>query len=445
MKARIAFAVGALLASGTFCAAAVPSIRTVPNIETPAQETVLYSFAGGLDGATPLGSLIEDSAGAFYGTTAFGGSSGCAFGAGCGTVFKLAPSNGGYVESILYRFQGGADGNGPGTGLVEDSNGALYGTTEYGGSSQSYGTVFKLTPKGSTYQETLLHVFTGGRDGIAPLASLILGPNGVLYGNTLLGGTGSCGSGMGCGTVFSVRPSGKGYTERVIYRFKGKDDGATPAAALIMDSSGTLYGAAGTGGVPHCGGAPINDGCGTVFTLTPNGSHYAFRVLHHFHGAPHDGGNPFGITRMGGTIFGTTEYGGKDNVGSVFMLTPGSSAGPSSPLNLRYFAAVLHSFHGRTDGEYPLAGLALSNSGTLYGVTQYGGGQHDSGTAFQLVQSNGRYVFSLLHRFTGGMGGKDAGYPVATLLLDASGALYGTSPEGGRNPAWAGTVFRITP
>ncbi|MBV9104108.1 MAG: hypothetical protein JO060_10995 [Candidatus Eremiobacteraeota bacterium] len=442
MNVRFPVALGVMLALGSMCAVARPSISHFGNVATTAgHETILYSFKAGNDGGDPLGALIADSSGALYGTTAFGGGSGCLFQAGCGTVFKLSPAKVGYHETILYRFQGGTDGDGPAAGLVADNSGALYGTTEYGGGSANGGTVFKLTPSGSTYTETVLHVFTGGADGYAPLSSLLLGQNGVLYGTTLLGGTGSCGGGMGCGTVFSITPNGSEYTERIVYRFKGGKDGATPAAPLMSDSSGTLYGAAATGGIAHCGGAPINDGCGTIFTLTPNRSNFAFRVLHRFHGAPHDGANPFGsLVSYGGTIFGTTEYGGKRNVGSVFMMIPGSFGFGT----LRYFESVIQNFHGTGDGEYPLAGLVVDSNETLYGVTQYGGSAHSSGTAFQLVQSAGAFTFSVLHHFTGGNGGDDSGYPTATLLL-LNGALYGTAPEGGNAPAWAGTAYRLQP
>jgi uncharacterized repeat protein (TIGR03803 family) len=139
-----------------------------------------------------------------------------------------------WTESVLYNFQGGpSDGCSPRAGLIFDAAGALYGTTDSGGSSSFYGTVFKLTPSGGTWSESVLYSFTGGGDGANPRAGLIFDPSGALYGTTVSGGS------HGRGTVFKLAPSG---TESVLYSFQGGSDGAAPFAGLIFDASGALYG-----------------------------------------------------------------------------------------------------------------------------------------------------------------------------------------------------------
>jgi uncharacterized repeat protein (TIGR03803 family) len=159
-------------------------------------ETVLHTFVGGSDGSNPYAALIEDGAGNLYGTTLYGGSTGCND-YGCGTVFEIA-SNG--TETVLYAFKGGSDGAYPTGALIEDSAGNLYGTTQSGGKHDD-GTVFKLAPDGT---RTILYSFKGGSDGAMPRAGLLKGKNNFLYGTTAVGGGASCG-GAGCGTVFRVK------------------------------------------------------------------------------------------------------------------------------------------------------------------------------------------------------------------------------------------------
>jgi len=162
-------------------------------------ETVLYSFAGGADGATPLAGLIRDEAGNLYGTTEFGGTS------GSGTVFKVDPAGN---ETVLYSFTGGTDGGYPEAGLIRDGKGNLYGTTFFGGlahppCSSFCGVVFKVDATGV---ETVLYSFTGGTDGLNPAAGLMLGKSGNLYGTTGYGGDSdpTCQTGIGCGVVFKL-------------------------------------------------------------------------------------------------------------------------------------------------------------------------------------------------------------------------------------------------
>jgi uncharacterized repeat protein (TIGR03803 family) len=243
----------------------------------------LYSFSGSSDGGIPFAGLVSDSAGTLYGTTEEGGNKNCTIypGNGCGTVYELTPpttTNGTWTETVLYRFSG-SDGAVPAAGLIADGTGTLYGTTEFGGNSNvvcvngySCGTVFKLTPPGTsggTWTETVLYSFSGS-DGEFPLAGLIFGKDGALYGTTYSGGNTSCNASIsetrGCGTVFKLTPptTAEGtWTETVLHSFNGSD-GAYPYAGLTMDASGALYGTTAGGGDPYCIG-----GCGTVFKLTP--------------------------------------------------------------------------------------------------------------------------------------------------------------------------------
>lgn len=203
-----------------------PGCGAVYEITAGAKEKVLYSFEGAPDGANPGSSLIMDKDGALYGVTSIGGGGGssCGYTDGCGTVFKLSPSEPGWTEKVLYAFQGGADGIAPVGGLVMSKSGALLGTT-LGGGSNKRGIVFELTPSGSTYSETVIHTFPqGSDDGIYPTNGLVSDISGNLYGTTSSGGL-TC----GCGTVFKLTPKGSTYSYSVIYRFRGGTDGAQPS------------------------------------------------------------------------------------------------------------------------------------------------------------------------------------------------------------------------
>jgi uncharacterized repeat protein (TIGR03803 family) len=237
-------------------------------------DRVLYRFTGGSDGALPqTGSLIADNQGALYGTTNIGGDS---VNNAYGTVFKLTPPAKGqtaWTETVLYRFTGGSDGVIPIGGVIADNQGALYGTTRFGGgacpASNGFGTVFKLTPpaKGQTaWTETVLYSFKGGSDGASPLAGLTADNRGALYSTTQQNGS-SGNNGYGFGTVFKLTPPAKGqtaWTETVLYSFKGGSDGFSPWAGLIADNQSALYGTTNIGG----GSSNCGYGCGTIFKLT---------------------------------------------------------------------------------------------------------------------------------------------------------------------------------
>src|ERR1700722_2777769 len=238
---------------------------------------VTFSF-GRSQGFTPRAGLIADSTGALYGTAAHGGGP---WPFGRGVVFKLTPNAGGYTESLLHVFRGDREHDGaiPDASLIRDAGGSLYGTTYAGGRRlwpeelphhglTSCGTVYRLSPAGSGYQETVLYAFRGGKDGANPGTSLIADSSGALYGTTEQGGNVGCFSGHGCGTVFKLTPSGSGYKESTVYRFQGFGAGYAPSA-LIIDAAGALYGTTYTGGPA---------GQGTVFKLTPSAGGYTKSV-----------------------------------------------------------------------------------------------------------------------------------------------------------------------
>jgi uncharacterized repeat protein (TIGR03803 family) len=282
----------------------------------------LYRFAEAdpANGEEPSSGLIMDAQGNLYGTTFEGGALSCNDGEGCGAVFEITATG---TEKVLYGFAGGVDGDRPYGGLIMDTQGNLYGTTIYGGSSsgcQYYGsncgTVFKLTPDGT---ETVLHSFAGGADGEIPDAGLVMDSQGNLYGTTTLGGGNpSCPFAYGCGTVFKLTPEG---VETVIYSFAGGMDGEEPSTTLVLDAEGNLYGMTYIGGGYGCYG---NEGCGTVFKLTPSG---AETVLHRFAGPPTDGAFPQSalVFDAWGNLYGTTNEGGPGcggyGCGTLFRVT----------------------------------------------------------------------------------------------------------------------------
>lgn len=269
-------------------------------------ETILHSFSNkSNDGTNPVGSLIAMN-GALYGTTNYGGGSACSQISeshyGCGIVFSLSASG---AERMLYAFRGAPnDGAFAFAGLTA-LNGKLYGTTLGGGNMNCYlgcGVVFEVSMSG---KERVLYTFQNGADGGAPEGNLVA-LNGTLYGTTASGGLG------GNGTVFEISTSGK---ERALYSFKGGTDGASPAAGLIL-LNGTLYGTTPSGGNHGCGS---NNGCGTIFSVTTSGVE---RVLYRFKGGS-DGANPYsGLTDLNGTLYGTTRVGGVANLGTVYRISP---------------------------------------------------------------------------------------------------------------------------
>jgi uncharacterized repeat protein (TIGR03803 family) len=284
---------------------------TVFKITAAGEESVVYSFAGPPnDGSTPYAGLILDSEGNLYGTTLFGGSGDCTAAAGqkgCGTVFKVSASG---AERVLHNFEGGGDGVYPGSPLVRDSSGNLYGTTEQGGeancsnfAANGCGTVFLLRSDGV---EKVLHAFAGSpTDGEYPEGVILVGGN--LYGTTEMGGA------YGSGTVFEVTGSG---SENLLYNFGGvPNDGLDPAAGLLWDGADRFFGTTTNGGGSGC-----FSGCGIVFAITKTGKEktvFSFSNIN-------VGCIPYAalIRDAAGYLYGTTSNCGTTGNGTVFAVKP---------------------------------------------------------------------------------------------------------------------------
>lgn len=391
------------------------------------REQVLYSFCplnGCPDGAEPFAGLVFDSAGNLYGTTEGGGAA--------GTVFELMPgADGNWTETVLHSFGNGSDGAGPQAGLVLDADGNLYGTTYYGGAYDS-GIVFKLAPgpKG-VWTETILHSFGKGTDGALPVvAGLVFDTAGNLYGTTEAGGV------YGVGAVFRLTPGADGsWKESVLHSFNpnGKD-GVYPEAGLTFDAAGNLYSTTASGGAYNY--------YGTVFELSPRaGGQWTEKVIYSFNGA--DGGYPQAglIFDAAGNLYGTTFSGGVYSYGTVFQLAKKTRG--------KWTEKVLHSFDRLSkNGSYLDASLIMDAAGKLYSTTFLGGDMSGCagsgcGLVFELARStNGKWRERVLHRFHDTNG--DGFGPLAGLVLDAAGNLYGTTRQGGAYYFY-GTVFEITP
>lgn len=304
---------------GTTAAGGTANDGTVFSLTPPAAgqtqwtETVLWSFAGGSDGADPYGALIIDPVtGALYGTTEDGGKMLKACHGGCGTVFALTPPAAGqtqWTKSTIWSFADGTDGYHPYAGVVEDANGVLYGTTVL--NAQGYGSVFSLKPSGAAWTESTLYVFPFASDpsaGSEPYGGVILGPNGVLYGATKLGAF------TGGGVAYSLTPPALGGGQWTYTMLANLTD--RPMGPLAMDASGNLYGTGEQG---------ATGGDGTVFELTPPAlgqTEWTETELWNFAAA--SGANPYGglLESTPGTFYGTTEKGGTTQAGTVFAITP---------------------------------------------------------------------------------------------------------------------------
>ena len=432
-------------------------VLTFTTILSGAQsESVLYSFPGGPGGAaSPNSGLISGPGGFFYGTTAGGGAG--------GTVFKLFRSGGTWMAASIHNFNG-ADGNGPQGSLLMDSAGNLYGTTATGGNYGS-GVVFELEPVSGGWDYFVLHNFNfdgvNNFDGFQPVSNLVLDTKGRLYGTTKFGGSGQCfdttaaaapkgAIPTGCGTVFQLTPHpGGSWSEKILYSFQGGADGALPFAGLARDSSGIFYGTTFEGGIPaatSCN-SKYATGCGVVFSLAPQAGGWIQKVVYAFQ-AQADGANPTApvIFDRAGNIYGTTsgvDFG--DDFSTVFELTP-STGGVWNEHTLFAFAAG-----GDGTGTNALGGLIFDAAGNLYGTAFYGNGASTTaiappksiggGVVYKLAPTtSGPWTQSVLHTFTGSPDGYHPGY--GSLVL-RGGALYGTTTMGGTGNA--GGVFSVAP
>jgi uncharacterized repeat protein (TIGR03803 family) len=279
----------------------------------------------------------------------------------------------------------------------------------------------------------VLHNFdvTAG-DGNIPYSGLIKDFAGNLYGTTLEGGA------HNFGTVYRLSPiHNDDFEETILYSFKGgAADGANPHAPLLRDSAGNLYGTTVSGGINStvCNTTVPAIGCGVVFKLSPTTTgHWTETVLHRFTGI--DGGNSYtGLVRDAvGNFYGATLLGGSKGLGTVYKLSFSSNG---------WKETVLHSFTGSPDGAEPFINcttLALDSQGNLYGST-YQGGAANAGIVFKLTpQTSDVWTEKILHTF---QGGADGAKPLAGVILDRSGNVYGTTNVGGSGKY--GTVFKLT-
>jgi len=324
------------------------------------------------------------------------------------------------ADTVLHNFQNdGMDGANPEAGLIFDAAGNLYGTAFRGG-THGVGMVFELSPVGyGTWTLKVLHNFNqNGTDGAYPAAALIFDHAGNLFGTTSGGGT------FGAGTAFELSPAGGGtWTEKVLHSFGSDPDGANPEAALIFDAAGNLYGTCETGGA---------GGAGAVFELSPaGGGTWNETVLYSFVGTT-DGIQPSGalVFDATGNLYGTTYVGGTGHQGVVYELTPAGGG--------TWTQRVLHSFSG-ADGATPQAALIFDATGNLYSTTA-SGGMYNQGTLFKLTPSGGgNYTQTVLHNFGNGT---DGARPQADLIFDGAGNLYSTTRNGGSYGG--GTVFQFS-
>jgi uncharacterized repeat protein (TIGR03803 family) len=280
--------------------------------------------------------------------------------------------------------------------------------------------------------EAVLYAFRGGTDGSLPAAGLIADKAGNLYGTTYFGGGGACGPGA-CGAAFEV---GRGGLETVLYAFNGygHKDGEWPQGSLVADKTGNLYGTTSQGGAA---------GWGTVFKLAPDGTETVFYAFQ----GDSDGYMPTSslVADAKGNLYGTTEFGGKmksadcnyEGCGTVFKIAPNGKK------------TILYAFRGVVDGIDPMAGLVLDGSGNLYGTTSAGGVGNCALNCGLVFEISSRGKESTLHEF---QGGGDGAVPVSGMIADTAGNLYGTTFYGGAGGAncpegveGCGTVFKVAP
>jgi uncharacterized repeat protein (TIGR03803 family) len=405
-----------------FCAMAVSS--SAQNFTTIADFDLT-------DGSGPtFGYLVQGFNGSLYGTT-FAGAPTSFCGqdvGGCGAIFGITPAG---SLATVYAFcsqPNCTDGDAPFSGVVQASDGNLYGITYFGGANcppYGCGTVFKVTPGGTL---TTLYSFCSQRDcadGDSPRGQMVEAADGSFYGTTFYGGANQeCY--LGCGTVFRVTSEGVFTRIHSFCSLPGCADGNWPTSGLIQGRDGSIYGA-----TDYSGGYALG---GAVFKITPGGT---FTTLHTFcsQSGCVDGAAPFYaalVQTPDGDLYGTTEFGGTEDYGTIFKITAQGDF------------ETLYSFNKADDGAYPVAGLIQATDGNLYGTTSAGGNdecagfQDGCGTVFKMTQSG---TVTILHKFDG----IDGDSPYAGLVQATDGNLYGTTETGlSQAGSLYGTVFSLS-
>ena len=335
----------------------------------------------------------------------------------------LMPSAQAQTYTVLHNFTGGQDGGTSFAPLTMDNAGNLYGTAYHGGTAKQ-GVVFKLTRKGGSFVFNTLHSFGDG-EGNGPYSKVTIGPDGSLYGTTQTGVLGPGCEGLGCGTVFNLKPPPTAcksalcaWSYSLVYQFPaGGNSGAFPTSAPVFDHNGNMLGA-----------TPGDVSYGNVYELKPSNGSWTQSVLHSFTGGS-DGNYPAGdvIWDQAGNLYGVTYMGGTSGDGVVYQMAPSGSGWTEN---------VLHSFDPASDGANPDAGLIFDKSGNLYGTTT-GDSTDGVGTVFMLSPAGGAWTSTVLYRFS------KWEEPRASLAMDAAGNLYGTADRGGKDRG--GTIFKLTP
>lgn len=339
-----------------------------------------------------------------------------------GSFLFLTVSGWSASYKVIVPFSG-SNGLEPVAGLIFDASGNAYGTTQ-GGGPNGKGEVYQLSPTSGFH---IIYAFHG-KDGYGPMGNLTMDSQGDLYGTTYAGGSYKNCYGA-CGTIFKLAPPvGNGnWTETVLYSFTGGGDGQAPVGGVILDQAGNLYGTTQLGGT---------FGQGVVFQLTPSPTGWTESAIYSFTGG-NDGNQPLCslVSDSTGNLFGTTSHGGQGGVaGSIFELTSQGSG--------LWTFSVIHEFAlNGEDGSSPTAGLIFDDIGNLYGTTAVGGsnrcgGSGGCGTVFELAQDSGAWEETILHSFDG----SDGYEPVASLVLDSEGDIYGTTFFASQG---AGNIFEL--
>jgi len=416
-----------------------PAAAAQTAIASPVQTFQRLFTFDGRDGMAPIGGLVQATDGHLYGTTSAEGAG--PYGAG-GTIFKIAPSG---SLATIYNFcsqSGCTDGALPRGALIQAADGNLYGTTEAGGTNNK-GTIFKVATNGTL---TTLYSFcsqSNCADGESPYAGLLLASDGNFYGTTFYGGnyydgpSGYCDASYGCGTVFQITPSG---TLTTLYSFcsqTGCADGLYPAAPLIQGADGNFYGT--TYSIYYYVGIGPKTR-GTVFKITPSG---ALTTLYTFcsQSGCTDGANPVAPLVQGtdGNFYGTAYEGGADTTGCS-----GYGCGTVFKITPGGTLTTLYSFYLTDGAAPPYGGLVQAADGNFYGTALVGGADtttcfgYGCGTIFNITPGG---TLTTLHSFCLLASCPDGAYPYGGVVQDTNGIFYGLTQASGNDERGGGTVF----